>query len=755
MPEAQPTAEQDVFPQQGYQPQATGADFGAQVGGAEQGFGEKADQASDVLTQTVLRKQGLINEANAQDSDIKFQTDLANLEDKYYSLSGKAAADAEPAFQQSVLALRQQYIGSASNPEEANMLGQSLQFSTVRSMLTAGRYAGEQQKSWIISSADSRAQMLAVQMGRNFGDSNYQTQAIAGIKGAAQNLADANGWSDDQRDLYAQKYIAAGQKAAQEQSIAAFNALPVTSRIQALAGGSGQPGVVGGSGYHALTATIESQGNPDIGTNASGHTGLFQASPEWWKEYGGGGDINNAADQHAALDRETADNLPKLKADLGRPVTNADLYLAHQQGEAGAVALLNNPGKLASEVVPLANISGNLPANSNLDPEAISAKQFTDIWAQPYNAMDSHALQPQADPQLSKAQAIVASLPPDVQQELTKKTLSAWNDQADAQYVQWEHGQKYDAAVAKQKLDQTVATNQQAMMQHDADPSNPEHPAVNLVALSQDPVFQQDPAAFRDLVSFQRALDRPEAVRPGDSAKATQQLFARMALPDGDPNKLTSDKDLTDAFIQGSINKADLGFLQTQFTNARTTDGQRLLSIEGDFLKSTEKMINPTAPDQGTSPFAPMRYYAFTQAVAQKVAEFRAEGKDPAKLFDPTPGNKDYVGSPGFMHPYTRSMTDIMDEINENTESTPEPETPAIPSAEAEPAAPAAPAETSQEKNIPADLPKGTFYYGQTKDGRPVYLLPNGQKVAPAPASEPAATPPVAASTAPTVPLGP
>ena len=223
--------------------------------------------------------------------------------------------------------------------------------------------------------------------------------------------------------------------------------------------------------------------------------------------------------------------------------------------------------------------------------------------------------------------------------------------------------------------------------------------------MSKDPKLQADPTIVRDLVGFQRALDRPDPVSASDSARTTQQLFARMALPEGNPNKITSMQQINQAFAppdgsKGSINKADLVWLQGQFTNGQTADGQRLLTMQGDFLKSAQKMIDPSSPE-GSSPFAAMRFYAYSQAVAAKVAAFRAAGKDPAILFDPSPSNKDYVGAPGFVHPYTRSLADIAAEAGSGQETPPEAETPAGAAAPA-PTGTAAPAGQNARPERPA-----------------------------------------------------
>ena len=309
----------------------------------------------------------------------------------------------------------------------------------------------------------------------------------------------------------------------------------------------------------------------------------------------------------------------------------------------------------------------------------------------------------------------------------------------------------------KQQGDLAVSSYQSQMLAHDADPTKP---GVDLVAMSKDPKLQGDPTIVRDLVAFQRSLDRPDPVPPGVSARNTQLLFARLALPEGDPNKITSMQQINQAYAPadgspGVINKADRQFLQDQFTNGQTDDGKRVNASVQSFIDThKDQVLKPFGQPTGTYG-ENERLYQMTQDLTAKVAAFRAAGKDPSVLFDPTPGNKDYFGSPGNMLKYTKSWTDQM--MEESGQPTP-PAGPGIisqawdalfgASKPAGTATAATPAQQAPQSAVPKDLPAGASYYGQTKDGRPVYLLPNGMRVAPGAPTPPASTPP-------TVPLAP
>lgn len=99
-------------------------------------------------------------------------------------------------------------------------------------------------------------------------------------------------------------------------------------------------------------AKIESNNNPLADNQTSSAGGLFQFTDGTASGYGLTG--NSRYEAAAAADaaaRLARDNAAALSKALGRAPTPAELYLAHQQGAAGAKALLANPGASAVDVL--------------------------------------------------------------------------------------------------------------------------------------------------------------------------------------------------------------------------------------------------------------------------------------------------------------------------------------------------------------------------------------------------------------------
>ena len=107
--------------------------------------------------------------------------------------------------------------------------------------------------------------------------------------------------------------------------------------------------------YLDKTKQIENPGNNHAAVSPTGARGDFQFTRGTWAQYGHG-DINNPLDNREAAGRLAIDNAQRLQTSLGRAPTQGEVYLAHQQGAAGAAALLAHPNENA--VSALANHAG-------------------------------------------------------------------------------------------------------------------------------------------------------------------------------------------------------------------------------------------------------------------------------------------------------------------------------------------------------------------------------------------------------------
>jgi hypothetical protein len=125
------------------------------------------------------------------------------------------------------------------------------------------------------------------------------------------------------------------------------------------------------------TMDIESSYGTNTGNKVSpSNTGAFQMAPA----DAPGGQNDTYENQVKLGTQALAQARVDLRNRLGREPTNAEVYLAHQQGPAGAAALINNPDTPAGKLVRPVNISNNGGAQFVNQP----ASAFVQHWQQEY-----------------------------------------------------------------------------------------------------------------------------------------------------------------------------------------------------------------------------------------------------------------------------------------------------------------------------------------------------------------------------------
>jgi hypothetical protein len=123
---------------------------------------------------------------------------------------------------------------------------------------------------------------------------------------------------------------------------------------------------------------IESGLDPNAQNKHSSAGGLFQFIDSTAQQYGLGNKFDAKAASDAAA-RLLRDNRELLRRRLGRDVSGADLYLAHQQGAGGASRLLAEPSARAADIV------GEKAVRLNGGDPSWTAAQFADLWRNKFN----------------------------------------------------------------------------------------------------------------------------------------------------------------------------------------------------------------------------------------------------------------------------------------------------------------------------------------------------------------------------------
>ena len=367
----------------------------------------------------------------------------------------------------------------------------------------------------------------------------------------------------------------------------------------------------------------ESSGNYEAVNPKSGTTGAYQFKDQTWKEAAAGTGVG-AEFAHAK------DAPPSVQ-------------------DANALWLYRNRGAAPwanSGPYPGAAQTAHLTASS---PQVTSDDRQTPGLSSEIDRIYSSDLTPEAK---NKA-AELARL----------KYTSEWTDQTRAHELQ-----------ARQQKDASDAAENQIIA--DAASTNPQ---ISAQQIANNPSLT--PEAKLRMVNFLAAGARRE-VTPAASQRESMALLDDMRKPAGDPTRVSDMNPIVDAYTQGKLTREDFSFLQTQFNNVRAPDGDKLASVERDFLKGMQSSITKSNPLMGQlDREGDRKLYEFNWMVSQRVAQARREGKNPFDLFDPA--KPDYLGKPEALRPYQtttqQSSQSIADALSQQGTAVPIP--PAAPTA--------------------------------------------------------------------------
>jgi hypothetical protein len=145
--------------------------------------------------------------------------------------------------------------------------------------------------------------------------------------------------------------------------------------------------------YLDRTKSIENPSGNPAAVSPTGATGDFQFTSRTAAQYGLVDPTNPKASREAAR-KLAIDNAISLKAALGRDPTEAEVYLAHQQGAAGAQALLQHPDMNAVQALAQYAYKGDVKAADqairvNGGNPSMTAGQFALKWVSKFNGAAS------------------------------------------------------------------------------------------------------------------------------------------------------------------------------------------------------------------------------------------------------------------------------------------------------------------------------------------------------------------------------
>jgi hypothetical protein len=371
------------------------------------------------------------------------------------------------------------------------------------------------------------------------------------------------------------------------------------------------------------------------------------------------GDPNLSRQMTAAYAQQNAASLTAQNL----PTDDGALYLAHFLGAGGAAKVLSaDPSTPMSQLFP--------PAVLNANPNIANATagDVRQLTASRVGAAVPTAPQPTSDAAPITNRTGLPMLTQVWQNIQSDPTLR--NDQErDAAFNHAEvlyQAQEADASRAVQvqtQLQQATMRQRENAIYADV---YSQQPSITAQQIATDPAFDGNPDRRKAMIDL---INNPpgSTVPAGQSYNAAQSLIDRMRLPFGNPNKITTRDQVYDQMH--SLNRTDLDYTLKKFDE---------LSSPGDhpFPKRLEEFftgITPQIDKSGVFPGLPNdalgkeKAYEYRQMVEGKVAEYRAQGKNPDDLLNPK--KPDYLGAPETIQPFKRTMGQALSDYTKSMDS--------------------------------------------------------------------------------------
>lgn len=232
-------------------------------------------------------------------------------------------------------------------------------------------------------------------------------------------------------------------------------------------------------------------------------------------------------------------------------------------------------------------------------------------------------------------------------------------------------------AKTNQRLAQSEARNARVMQDYTAKnefheaanklelstaPANPgESPTLpkdyweNVRKIGQMPGAQLEPGRLKSMVEngerITARLGKPEPLAPV-SHETTMSLIKDMRA-----GKIDSNDAIYKAYGENKLTTADFNFLQKEYAQAKTPDGELLNKDRDLFFKQYAGAIdNAYSPQLGSTKVYNAEMYA-----RRVEAQLRSKGLDPHLAYDPT--SEYFVGKPALIQKYQGDMTSDLKEV--------------------------------------------------------------------------------------------
>lgn len=233
----------------------------------------------------------------------------------------------------------------------------------------------------------------------------------------------------------------------------------------------------------------------------------------------------------------------------------------------------------------------------------------------------------------------------------------------DRQMRKQEHQIYMDRQAKQIAANEAQAEYARGIMLHAADPNK--YPDVPLEKIASDPRLE-GPDIYT-LYNMQQAADK-DNTPAAESSRNLSDIIMRIMAPYGNPNKISTYKEINDMMANNKLTKADWNFARQLIDQGATEDGAKLQPSMGAAIKASERVVGkPDAAGLFPDERHAIMQQQFNQYVFDQVERYKKENKNPYDLFNPE--KPDYVLAPGVLNRFKIPLEDSIQYGIQNMQS--------------------------------------------------------------------------------------
>ena len=171
--------------------------FGAGTASAIQGAGGDLKKIGDEMFQRAVALQQLENDTIAKEADTDYMLRVGEIRAKFQSMEGHNAVQAYPKYIRDLQILRREYRGGLPNDDARRKFDPQSLTVMRQSIANGAGHAATQQRRWTEGAAVARIEAEENNVIHDTSPAAFET-GRANVEREVRDLADINGWSDEQ-----------------------------------------------------------------------------------------------------------------------------------------------------------------------------------------------------------------------------------------------------------------------------------------------------------------------------------------------------------------------------------------------------------------------------------------------------------------------------------------------------------------------------------------------------------------------------